>query len=269
MKIDRVLFSLNASPLYRGMWDIVSKVYTQKTNMIPTLIFVGTQEEADAEIKESYGEVVVLPKHEKYIARPELDWTVPWTLYWATANLFPDDICTMSGIDEIPCNNLIEKIADQVPDDKILFPLGPDPYRSRPPIVANGHNTAKGSTFKRVLKIEDDLEKELERIWSSKDEFCSKIPHNHAAVRGRKWWGMDEAYISTIVYGHPDCLFVDQASANTFLTSRRIQRNIGKCQYDPQKLKDGYYWSCHMMRPLTDPENLKITNDILRDLGIT
>ena len=233
--------------------------------MIPTLIFVGTQEEADREIKQEYGEVYVLPSHDEFVVRKDLDWTVPWTLYWAVANMFPDDVCTMSGIDELPCNNMMEQLCAQIPDGKYFFPMGPNPYGID--IVANGHNTGKGSDIKRILGIKDDLKEELERIWSTKDEFCARVPRNHRDVRARGWWGIDEAYISSVVYGHPDVLFLSQDSAQIFLKDRRINRN-GECSYDREALKKGYYWSCHMVRPLSDPKNKKIIDQIMEDLEI-
>ena len=265
MKVDRVVFCLNTSPLYSGMWDIVSKVYAKKTNLIPTLIFVGTQEEADREIKENYGEVYVLPRHDEFIVRKDLDWTVSWTLHWAVANMFPDDVCQSSGIDEIPCDDTMEKLCAQIPEGKYFFPLGPDPYGIK--IVANGYGTGKGSDIKRILGIKDDLKEELARIWSKKDEFCSRVPQNHIDVRNRGWWGMDEAYISSVVYGHPDVVFLSQESAKAILNNRRIARNKG-CTYDKEALKKGHYWSCHMVRPLSDPKNKKIIDQLIEDLGV-
>jgi hypothetical protein len=134
-------------------------------------------------------------------------------------------------------------------------------------IVANSHNTAKGSDIKRILGIKDDLKEELARIWSQKDEFCSRVPQNHRSVRGRGWWGMDEAYISSIVYDHPDVVFLSKEDCKTQLNDRRISRSF-KCVYDKKALKNGQYWSCHMVRPLSDPKNKKIIDEILEDLEI-
>ncbi len=265
MNIDRIVFCLNASPLYSGMWDIVSKVYTQKTKYKPTLIFVGTKEELYNEVKHDYGEVYRVDPVPEYVVNPNLDWTVMWTCYWYMANKFPDDVCMLSGIDEIPCNNMVGEIAKQVPDDKYFFPLGPNPYGNN--IVANGWSIAKGSVLKNVLGIEDDLRDELKRIWENKDDFCKRVPQNHHDVRSRGWWGMDEAYISSVVYGHPDTVFLSDADAKNLFFSRRITRN-SMCSYDVEKMKQGAYWAVHMVRPITEESNKKIIDKILYDLDV-
>ena len=270
MKIKRVVFCLNNSPLYSGMWDIVSKVYTEKTDYIPTLIFVGTQKELEAEVKTSFGEVYRLDKHEEFVVRPELDWTVPWSLHWAIANMFPNDICLFTGIDEIPCNYILDGLIKDVDENKYIFMLGANPYR-RPTdkklLVANGWSIAKGSVLKQVLGIKDNLKEELNRLWTTKHIYAAKIPDNHHALIAQNWWGIDEAYISTVVYDNPNVLFFNQESADQLFSHRKICRAQG-CVYDREKLKNGYYWEVHMPRPLSDPKNKKIVENILTDLGI-
>ena len=90
MKIDRVVFCLNSSPTYSGMWDIVSEVYTKHTNIKPTLVFSGTEKELLDEVKKDFGEVFLLPKYQSVVSNPSLDWSVTWTAFWAMANLFSD-----------------------------------------------------------------------------------------------------------------------------------------------------------------------------------
>ena len=271
MKVKRIVFCLNNSPLYSGMWDIVSKVWTEKSDYIPTLIFVGTQEELDLEVKDSYGEVYLVEKHPEFIVRPELDWTVMWSCYWFMANKFPDEVCMLSGIDEIPCNNLLENMTKDVPDDKYIFLLGENPYNRTKDtgyLVANGWSVAKGSTLKRILKIEDNLKDELKRIWESKDQFAAAIPDNHQTLNRHNWWGMDEAYISYAIHDSYDVLYATKEFVDNMLFGRRICRSRNS-EFDPKKLQDGYYWEAHIPRPLTNPENAKVVKEILVHLGIS
>ena len=270
MKIDRVVFCLNSSPLYSGMWDIVSEVYSKTTDFIPTLIFCGTKEEMQQEVKSEYGEVYLFPRYPEVIVNPNLDWSVTWTLYWAIANKFPDDVCLFSGIDEIPISSVLwDKIAD-IPDDKYVVPLGPHPYRKYglDGIIATGHNCAKGHVFKKIFNIENNLKDELLRVWNLRFECSKRIPKNLFALQNnQQWWGLDEAYTSSIVYENPDVVFLKDDWIQENLQGRKIDRSTG-CAYDIGLLKERYYWTAHLVRPLSVLNNKKIITQLLKDMGI-
>ena len=270
MKIDRVVVCLNSSPLYSGMWDIISEVYAKTTSYVPTLIFCGTQKELSREVKSDFGEVYLLPRHPEVISARDYDWSVVWSLYWAIANKFPDDVCLFSGIDEIPISTALwDKIAD-VDDDKYVIPLGRNPYAKHNlyGIVANGHNVGKGSVYKEIFEIEDNLQTELARVWNSRYEFSKRVPQNLFALENlQNWWGLDEAYVSSKVYDHKDVVFFDDGWAQQELFAKRICRSTG-WSYDEEKVKNNYYWAAHMPRPLSDPANMQRVEELLRTMGL-
>tara|TARA_R100000388_G_C7243946_1_gene163528 strand:- start:3846 stop:4643 length:798 start_codon:yes stop_codon:yes gene_type:complete len=265
MKIDRAVMCLNSSLLYSGMWDIVAKVYKETTDIIPTLIFCGTQEELDREVKTEHGDVYLFPKYEKFIQRPDLDWTVTWTLFWAIANKFPNDVCCFTGIDEIPISSVLWDKISSISDDKYVVGLGANPYGDIKHI-ASGHNIAKGSTFKKILQIEDSLELELKRIWDvryqlSNSNFGWNLEQNN-------WWGMDEAYISSKLYDHDDVIFMDNRWVSQNLQSKKIDR-MYNCSYELDRLKNKDYWTAHLVRPLTDPSKKQIVLNLIKDMGLS
>ncbi len=262
MKIDRVVFCLNSSPTYSGMWDIVSEVYTKHTNIKPTLVFSGTEKELLDEVKKDFGEVFLLPKYQSVVSNPSLDWSVTWTAFWAMANLFSDEVCSFSGIDEIPISDKLWKKIEEVPDDRYVVGLGANPYGNLKHI-ASGHNCAKGHTFKSILEIEDSLEQELHRIWNIRNDLKHYISAWNAEQMS--WWGLDEAYISSKLYGHDKVVFMNDQWVDEQLQKRKICRG-SNCNYDKQKLKERYYWTAHMVRPLSDPNNLKKILQLVEDL---
>tara|TARA_R110000824_G_scaffold122128_6_gene278847 strand:- start:2073 stop:2837 length:765 start_codon:yes stop_codon:yes gene_type:complete len=252
------------------MWDIVSEVYVKKTNYIPTLIFCGTQEELDSEIKGDFGEVYLLPRHPEVIVTPDYDWSVVWSLYWAIANKFPDDVCLFSGIDEIPITTVLWDKIGEIDEEKYVIPLGRNPYAKHNlyGIVANGHNCAKGSTFKKIFDIEDDLQTELNRVWNLRFECSRRVPQNLFALQNlQNWWGLDEAYVSSKVYEHEDVVFFDDQWAQRELFSKRICRGTG-WKYDESKVQENYYWSAHMPRPLSDLNNKNKIIRLLETMGV-
>ena len=264
MKIKRAVVCLNSSPLYSGMWDVVSKVYEETTDMIPTLIFCGTEEELKEEVKSDFGEVYLFPKHEDFIQKPDLDWTVTWTLFWAISNKFPNDVCCFSGIDEIPISSILWEKISELSEDKYVVGLGSHPYGNIRH-AASGYNIAKGSTFKKILDIQDDLGLELERVWNLRFDLLNQKLGWSMDRHG--WWGMDEAYISSKLYDHPDVVFLDDEWVLQNLQSKKIDRS-NNCSYDVDRLVKKDYWTAHLVRPFTDPNKKQIVTKLIRDMGI-
>tara|TARA_R100001082_G_scaffold110310_1_gene89892 strand:+ start:224 stop:1021 length:798 start_codon:yes stop_codon:yes gene_type:complete len=264
MKIKRAVVCLNSSPLYSGMWDILAEVYEKTTDIIPTLIFCGTKDELEKEVKTDFGEVYIFPQYKEFVERPDLDWTVTWTLFWAIANKFPDDVCCFTGIDELPISAVLWEKISKIPDNKYIVGLGSKPYGDFEHI-ASGHNIGKGSTFKKILDIHSDLKVELNRVWElrydlSRCNFGWNLEDNG-------WWGMDEAYISSKLYDHPDVVFIDNDWVSENLQSKKIDRMFN-CSYDIHRLNTKDYWTAHLIRPITDPNKKEIVLRLLKDMGI-
>ena len=105
MKVDRVILSSNNSKVYYDFWNPLSKVYKEKFGIIPTLIWVGTEEEKNnAGISSEYGEVIVVDPNPNYTIPSQC----PWALFWAT-QFFQEEVCFICGIDEVPLSGMFFK----------------------------------------------------------------------------------------------------------------------------------------------------------------
>jgi hypothetical protein len=246
------------------MWDIASEVYAKTTDIVPTLIFCGTPEELHNEVKSTFGEVYLFPKYPKVIEREDLDWSVTWTAFWAMANLFPSEVCCFSGVDELPLSDILWDKLNTIPEDSYLVGLGSHPY-GLSGHVTSGYNIAKGDIFKTVLKIEDDLEEELTRVWNLRFELAKR--NFGWNLKDRNWWGMDEAYISSVICDNPKISFLDNKWVSENLQSKKIDRMFN-CSYDLKRLQENDYWTAHMVRPLSDPNKRSIILQLLKDMGV-
>ena len=104
MKIDRVVFCLNAHPEYRPLWELNAKLYSEVFKIRPTLFFVGDQHEFEAaELSEAYGEVFRLERHVPGLPPRSGHRDAVTTLALLHGpHLFPDEVVMTSGIDQFP-----------------------------------------------------------------------------------------------------------------------------------------------------------------------
>jgi len=114
MKIDYAIISSDSNPMYLDFWPIVSKLWKQKFNIEPILIYID--EEKDKEISEEYGTVLRLTPLENI---PLYIQTL-WSRYWLPS-LYPNKTCIISDIDMLPLSKeyFIDKIKE-IPDDKYV-----------------------------------------------------------------------------------------------------------------------------------------------------
>ena len=247
MKIDRVVVCLNNNPTYTGFWNVVSKVWRVGFDIQPTLAFLGTQEEVDAlGLKDTYGDIVLVPPCEDVIVDPTLEWSVSWALFWVMSK-YSDDVCMSCGIDQIPiCNDLFYRKLDTVPDDNLFIGLGNAYGHNR--WYPTSHQVAKGKTFKEIYNIEDDWFDEVRKVYSKAGVLTNT----------KNLWGLEEAYAGTIITGlfepfkYEDRVVINDYSAWLEWNGRRLTRNLGGSPV-PLWTKEGVnnqqYTELHSPRP--------------------
>lgn len=244
MKIDRVILSSNNNPLYFNFWNGLSKVYFEKFNIIPTLIWFGSEQEfKDNNLSTEFGEVVFAKGNDKY----PLPFQTTWALFYFT-NLYPKDVCMTIGIDQVPLSNMFlnEPIKDFSNDSYNM--LIADAYLPHHWSVVGGasptaYHIAKGETFNKVYQFEKTFESEIEKICNS------GVQAFWETTEGR--WGIDETYSSSKLREYKG----EINSLNKFglLCERRIECERHKeTVYDLQRLKDGWYSESHLCRPFTN-----------------
>jgi hypothetical protein len=231
MKIDRVIFCLNANKTYTSYWNIVSKVWSEIYNIKPTLGFVGTPEQADIlNLSDKHGEIIIIP-NPSITPNDVFSWSVTWALLYVPT-LFPDDVCMTSGIDQIPLGNrLFIDSVSEISEDK--FYVGFANAYGHNKWHPSSHLVAKGEIYKNLCNIEPDFKAEIEKIekWGRANRTVS--------------WGLDEWYLgqflrnnSNVVLGD---IFEDWRAA-------RLCRSTN-LKYDVKKIQSNYYSEIHAPRP--------------------
>lgn len=252
MKVNRVILSSNNNPTYYHFWNPLSKVYKEKFKIQPTLVWIGTKEEAqECGISEEYGDVIYQEPNPNYL----IPWQCTWAFHWAT-KFFPEDVCLIIGIDQIPLSNRIFKMIENISDDHYCIMLSdaylPSSWANEGGTSPSGWLIAKGKTFMEVNGFDDDFHKEIEKVANS------PVKAFYENTEGR--WGIDESYSCENVRRwrdkggkvHAPGIFRQEIEGN----NRRIECERHKeTGYDIERLMAGEYSESHLCRPYTNHVN--------------
>ena len=204
MKIDRVILTLNNNKTYTSYWNIVAPVWKNIFNITPTLIFNGTQDEFNSNNFDlSVGDYIILNVVPE-VSESNPDWSVTWSLFWG-ASQYPDDICLLSGIDQIPIGDFFFKEILKYDDNKFIIGFS-DAYTKYDKntlgyfntqtnvLYPSSHLVGKGKKFKEIYEISDDWNEEVFKVFNAKDRYYLK--NNFYP---NKLWGLDECYSSEMI----------------------------------------------------------------------
>ena len=241
MKIDRVIAVLNDNEVYSSFWNIFSKVWRVKFGVMPTLMFVGSQDQLrKGDYSVEYGEIYRLDPLNEVVMDPNLDWSVTWALFYGPT-LFPDDICMTSGIDQIPLSSkFIDSLAHHAEEDYIIGFSGA--YRDLVGIYPSSHHVGKGSIYKQIYDIENQWHDELRKVFSSKSSL------KQSSLLPSSLWGLDEVYSSEVLDGSSYPNIVHKDIFHDQWAPFRLDRG-SSVDYDLDRLKAGYYSELHSPRP--------------------
>lgn len=261
MKIDRVILTSNFNSLYYDFWDQISKIYKEKFDIKPTLIFLGSEEELNiANLSTEYGDIIRVdfPKNKDV-------WVCTWALFYYT-KYFLDDVCLIMGIDQIPMGTYFLRDSIIEYDDDSYLMLIDDAYKltsnakkwDEGGYSPSAYHIAKGSTFVDIYNFEEDFEDEIDKIESM----------NFRNLFGDRLWGLDETYSSKVLNesNMRDRIFA-LSKFSEILRGRRVDchRN-NEPFYDLNRLDHNYYIECHSCRPYQDHKEYldKIFDDVLK-----
>lgn len=263
--VDRVLMCLTNNENYIDFWNYISKVYSVKFDTTPTLMFSGTEDELK-ELKDSgrlstkYGEIIHLPRVDGVVYDPKLDWTCTWGLFYG-ASLFPNDVCMLSGIDQIPLSGRFFNLLNNInPREKYVIGFA-DAYGHAGAGFPSSHHVGLGSFFKTIYGIENNWEDELTKVYNHR-HLCTNL------AQFPNFWGLDEAYSSKILN---DCITHGSKVPLVFVTeffhwwrSGRIDRVEGAIQLTPEVLesvKNSNHTEYHSVRPFSSNGNMELLFD--------
>lgn len=249
MKIDRVILSVDNNPTYTVFWNIVSKIWKEKFNINPTLFFHGTEKDFINNNFNVEGCDYKILNNLPEISDPSPNWVVPWSLFWG-ASLFEDDVCLLSGIDQIPIGNYFFDQLSKIEDDKFVIGFS-DAYKTYNKdtlgyfntktnvLYPSSHLVGKGKNFKKIFTIEESFEDELNKVYNSKDRYYL----NNKFYNDSKLWGLDECYASEKLSAHEnknEIIMLDIFW--NYWHPRRIDLNGGiNVDFNLELLKNGHY----------------------------
>ena len=178
--IDRVIFCLTNNENYLDFWNYISKIYRNKFDTIPTVFFSGTADEYQNLINtgilsNKHGEIYHLDIVSNISYAKELDWTCTWGLFYG-ASLFPDDVCMLSGIDQIPLSGKFFDLVKNYNTRENYIVGFSDAYGKLPSDLhsitesswfPSSHHVGLGSFYKKLYCIKDTWEEELKRVFDS------------------------------------------------------------------------------------------------------
>ena len=247
MKIDKVILCANNNETYYPFWNVVSKVYKTKFGIDPVLIWIGNeQEKIDCKLSEEYGEIIICD----FKAETKLAWECTWTLFYFT-KFFPDDVCLIMGIDQIPLGTyFLKDIIKDISDDAYVM-LTDDAYSltefrnwESGGISPTAYHISKGRIFNEIYKFEDTFENEIKKIQSLNLETMWFTETKSTT------WGFDETYSSQVLFGVKNNFKILGLKKFDDLNRRRIDcyRNV-EVGYNLQALKSNFYIECHSCRP--------------------
>ena len=128
MKVDRVILGLTDNNIYSDFWNVFSPVWRLKYNIIPTLIFVGSDEGYNNQnVSDEFGDIIKVNSVPEVVVSEKLDWSVTWALFWA-ASQFPDDTIMTCGIDQLPLSSWFFEGLSKWNDEQYVIGFG-DAYK--------------------------------------------------------------------------------------------------------------------------------------------
>lgn len=236
MKIELVIHSSDSNPMYLDFWPLVSKVWNIRFGLRPLLVYID--EDHTIPIDTTYGDVIKM----KPVPDIPVYLQCLWVRYWIPTQ-FPDKVCMISDIDMFPVSRYYfgEMIAN-VSNDKYVH------LNAFHECLPSCYHVAKGSLFKKVLRLHDRWEDSIQMLNSLAivpNEYNSSIEF----LKDKQQWGIDEKYAGVCVRNYPDTgLFV---LFNR--THGRIDRSFWK--WSETEISLDLYADSHSIRPYRDPEN--------------
>jgi hypothetical protein len=242
MKINRIIFCLNNNPTYTGFWNINARIWSEKYNIKPTLFFVGDYKEfKDLNLSEKIGDVFFLPNANRDLTNGSLrNWTITWSLFYGST-FFPNEVCMLSGIDQIPLGDHIIKLADSYDEDKYLV-CWSDAYNNFENLFPSSHHISLGKNFKEIYEISNDWQEEIDKVYSH------RVKYN----LNQDYWGLDEAYSSELLLKNRTERVVLIKNFFADWSNRRIDFRKNGLNYNVGLLKSNYYSELHAPRPYED-----------------
>lgn len=245
MKIQKVIFTIDDNPHYKGFWSSISKHYKQRFNIMPKLFIIGNNVDVSS-YDSSNGEIEVVPAVDNI---PTIIQALIGKFYFTKTE--PDTIWKVGDLDLYPLQKShFEDSISNISDDAYVH-LNPYAYGSNWRDGINGlagyFHVAKGKVFEEELKFQnksfEDVCKEIynSNRWGIRFYNIQSNVENHKASNDWGWFCCEEMYTGYLLNNSSKLIEVPPVSYN------RVDRS--NMVYDIQKIKEGFYIDFHSPRP--------------------
>jgi hypothetical protein len=245
MKIEKVIFTIDDNPHYRGFWSSISKHYKKRLNIDSKLFIIGENVDT-SKYDISNGEIEII---EKIPNIPTIIQALIGKFYFTITE--PETTWKIGDLDLYPLqkSHFTDTILD-LSDDSYVH-LNPHAYgvdwRDRVNGLAGYYHVAKGKTFEKELKFTGkSFEDVCNEIYTSnkygiKFHNLSSNTENHMASNDWGWFCSEEMYTGELLKYSDKLIEISPKLYNRVDRSSMI--------YDIQKIRDGYYIDFHSPRP--------------------
>jgi len=248
MKVNKVILATNNNPIYSSQWDVVAPIWKNVFNIDPILVFYGSEDEFISNNFELNGYEYNILNFLPDFSESNPDWVTTWSLFFI-ASKYENDVCLLCGIDQIPLSTFFFEKLKEVDENKFVVGFA-DAYEKYNKntlgyfntktnvMYPSSHLVGTGKKFKDIFNINNDWEKEIEKVYNSKDEYY--LNNNFYSS---KMWGIDECYSSEKIstYENKDEIEYFNIFWNYWYPRRIDLDGRINFNYDLDKLKDGYY----------------------------
>lgn len=219
----RVILSSDKNSTYLDFWPLVAKAWQQNMGVRPTLALIDGK---NIDVDRSLGDVIDVPPLDNVPS-----WLHALYIRMFLPVLFEKDVCIISDIDMLPLSR--EMLCDsikEVPADCVVIYW--NPYVGQA-IFSSCYFAASGKTFREIFGITT-----LAEINAC---VCKAVAVND------KWGGDEEKlyYVLTEWENRTGRLVRLNLPFGFEYRISRVEWN-----YDVEKLKNGFYYDAHMLRPL-------------------
>jgi hypothetical protein len=227
MIVDYAVMASDDNELYLDFWLPVSKLWKERIGITPVLLYFG-----DGSPSEEYGIVIKMDKNVS-----NLPLATCWARYWWVGQQ-GDKVSIITDIDMLPFSKwyLSEQVA-RFDNDKYIH-INPciDTYSRLP----SCYHIAAGYTYDKALQLHNNFKDSLDYVLSQKYDNSTC----YIKGTGNDKWCYDEYHATELLLKFDNLVMVNRIGGQS---GHRIDRT--DWNYDIDKVKSGYYYDSHSIRP--------------------
>jgi hypothetical protein len=247
MKIEKVIFTIDDNPHYKGFWSSISKHFKERMDMTPKLFVIGSNKTV-MDYDTRYGEVEFIEKLPDF---PTIIQALIGKFYLTKTE--PETTWMIGDLDLYPLQkyHFIDNIKE-IDDDSYVH-LNPHCYgkdwRNSVNGLAGYFHVAKGKIFESELNFGNKTFSEVCREISSSNKWGIKFHNFHARDESKQassdygWFCCEEMYTGDLLKASSNLIEIPPKNTEY----PRIDRS--NMIYDENLIGQGFYIDFHAPRP--------------------